>query len=152
MKKVERQDIRQLKALAKKLAITSTVRKALISDTQKGIVLTGETRVYQSKLTPQSQLSLQFHAHSHIQKALDILEDRYRVVKPGLGKLILDGVPKDKKIAILKVVRILTGFGLKEAKALIENTPSYVLKNCAWEEIEDAAEQLKKVGATVIIK
>jgi large subunit ribosomal protein L7/L12 len=37
--------------------------------------------------------------------------------------LMLDEVPKDKKIAVLKVVRGLTGLGLKEAKELVESAP-----------------------------
>ena len=37
--------------------------------------------------------------------------------------LILEEVPADKKIAVLKVVRTLTGLGLKEAKDLVESTP-----------------------------
>jgi large subunit ribosomal protein L7/L12 len=42
--------------------------------------------------------------------------------------LMLDEVPKDKKIAILKVVRGLTGLGLKEAKELVESAPKQFKK------------------------
>ena len=41
--------------------------------------------------------------------------------------VMLDEVPKDKKIAVLKVVRALTGLGLKEAKDLVESAPKQVL-------------------------
>ena len=44
--------------------------------------------------------------------------------------LILEEVPADKKIAILKVVRTLTGLGLKEAKDLVESTPKNI-KACS---------------------
>ena len=40
--------------------------------------------------------------------------------------VMLDEVPADKKIAVLKVVRTLTGLGLKEAKELVESTPKIV--------------------------
>ena len=39
---------------------------------------------------------------------------------------MLDEVPADKKIAVLKVVRTLTGLGLKEAKELVESAPKMV--------------------------
>lgn len=54
--------------------------------------------------------------------------------------LMLDEVPADKKIAILKVVRSLTGLGLKEAKELVESAPKQVQGSLA----KDAAEQAKK--------
>eukprot|EP00974_Lingulodinium_polyedra_P102148 9891675-Lingulodinium_polyedra.AAC.1 len=40
--------------------------------------------------------------------------------------VMLDEVPADKKIAVLKVVRTLTGLGLKEAKELVESAPKMV--------------------------
>jgi large subunit ribosomal protein L7/L12 len=43
--------------------------------------------------------------------------------------LILEDVPADKKIAVLKVVRTITGLGLKEAKDLVESTPKNLRKN-----------------------
>jgi len=54
--------------------------------------------------------------------------------------LMLDEVPADKKIAVLKVVRTLTGLGLKEAKELVESAPKQIQENMA----KDAAEQAKK--------
>src|SRR4028119_2331039 len=48
--------------------------------------------------------------------------------------VILDDVPADKKIAILKVVRTITGLGLKEAKDLVESTPKPVKEGAAKEE------------------
>jgi large subunit ribosomal protein L7/L12 len=54
--------------------------------------------------------------------------------------VLLKEVPKDKKIAILKVVRSLTGLGLKEAKELVESAPKTVQKGLAKDkkQIEDA--------------
>jgi len=45
--------------------------------------------------------------------------------------LMLDEVPADKKIAVLKVVRSLTGLGLKEAKELVESAPKQVQEGLA---------------------
>ena len=54
--------------------------------------------------------------------------------------VMLDEVPADKKIAVLKVVRGLTGLGLKEAKELVESAPKQVQEAVA----KDAAEEAKK--------
>jgi large subunit ribosomal protein L7/L12 len=66
--------------------------------------------------------------------------------------LILEEVPADKKIAILKVVRTLTGLGLKEAKDLVESTPKNIKEAASKEEVESAKKQLEEVGAKVKIK
>jgi len=54
--------------------------------------------------------------------------------------LMLDEVPADKKIAVLKVVRSLTGLGLKEAKEMVESAPKQIQEAMA----KDAAEEAKK--------
>jgi len=66
--------------------------------------------------------------------------------------VVLEEVPADKKIAILKVVRALTGLGLKEAKDLVESAPKAVKEAVAKEAAEDAKKQLEEVGAKVSIK
>ncbi|MBW4576415.1 MAG: 50S ribosomal protein L7/L12 [Aphanothece sp. CMT-3BRIN-NPC111] len=66
--------------------------------------------------------------------------------------VILDEVPADKKIAILKVVRTLTGLGLKEAKDLVESTPKPVKEAVAKDAAEDAKKQLEEAGAKVSVK
>jgi large subunit ribosomal protein L7/L12 len=54
--------------------------------------------------------------------------------------LVLEEVPSDKKIAILKVVRGITGLGLKEAKEMVEAAPKTIQEGMA----KDAAETAKK--------
>ena len=54
--------------------------------------------------------------------------------------VMLDEVPADKKIAILKVVRSLTGLGLKEAKEMVESAPKQIAEGMA----KDAAEAAQK--------
>lgn len=66
--------------------------------------------------------------------------------------LVLEDVPADKKIAILKVVRALTGLGLKEAKDLVEAAPKAVKEAITKEAAEDAKKQLEEAGAKVAIK
>nr|YP_009546063.1 ribosomal protein L7/L12 [Gloeochaete wittrockiana]YP_009546112.1 ribosomal protein L7/12 [Gloeochaete wittrockiana]ASQ40124.1 ribosomal protein L7/L12 [Gloeochaete wittrockiana]ASQ40173.1 ribosomal protein L7/12 [Gloeochaete wittrockiana] len=66
--------------------------------------------------------------------------------------LILEEVPSDKKIAILKVVRSLTELGLKEAKELVESAPKAVKQGISKEEVEEAKKQLEEAGAKVTIK
>ena len=66
--------------------------------------------------------------------------------------VMLEDVPADKKIAILKVVRTLTGLGLKEAKDLVESAPKAVKEAVAKDAAEDAKKQLEEAGAKVTIK
>ena len=66
--------------------------------------------------------------------------------------LILEEVPADKKIAILKVVRTLTGLGLKEAKDLVESTPKNIKEGASKDDVETAKKQLEEAGAKVKIK
>ena len=63
--------------------------------------------------------------------------------------VMLDEVPADKKIAILKVVRTLTGLGLKEAKELVESAPKQVQEGLAKDIAEDSKKQLETAGAKV---
>ena len=58
----------------------------------------------------------------------------------------------DKKIQVIKVVRELTGLGLKEAKDLVDGAPKAVKEKVAKAEAEDMKKKLDEVGATVEIK
>lgn len=66
--------------------------------------------------------------------------------------VILEEVPADKKIAILKQVRELTGLGLKEAKDLVEAAPKPVKEGIAKDAAEEAKKQLEGAGAKVTVK
>jgi large subunit ribosomal protein L7/L12 len=63
--------------------------------------------------------------------------------------VILEEVPADKKIAILKVVRALTGLGLKEAKELVESAPKQVQEGLAKDIAENSKNQLEQAGAKI---
>jgi large subunit ribosomal protein L7/L12 len=66
--------------------------------------------------------------------------------------VVLEEFPADKKIAILKVVRSITGLGLKEAKDLVESTPKPVKEGTNKEDAENIKKQLEEAGAKVSVK
>jgi len=58
----------------------------------------------------------------------------------------------DKKIQVLKVLRELTGLGLKEAKDLVDNPPKVIKEGATKEEAQNFKTKLEEVGATVEVK
>lgn len=58
----------------------------------------------------------------------------------------------DGKIAVIKVVREITGLGLKEAKALVDEAPKAIKEKVSKEEADATADKLKEAGASVTIK
>ena len=62
--------------------------------------------------------------------------------------VILDGAG-DKKINVIKVVRGITGLGLKEAKEMVESAPKAVKEGVSKDEAEDLKKQLEEAGASV---
>ncbi|MHC0063829.1 50S ribosomal protein L7/L12 [Nostoc sp. UIC 10890] len=67
-------------------------------------------------------------------------------------EVILESVPADKKIAVLKIVRELTGLGLKEAKDMVEAAPKAVKEGVAKDAAEDAKKRIEEAGGKVTIK
>ena len=65
--------------------------------------------------------------------------------------VILEGFG-DKKIGVIKVVRAVTGLGLKEAKDLVEALPAKVKEGLSKEDAEKLKKELEEAGATVSIK
>ena len=70
-------------------------------------------------------------------------KDEFEVVLASAG---------EKKVNVIKVVRALTGLGLKEAKALVDEAPSSVKESVGKDEAEDIKKQLEEAGATVELK
>lgn len=58
----------------------------------------------------------------------------------------------DQKIKVIKVVREITGLGLKEAKELVDNTPKAIKEGVSKEEAEEIKAKLDEVGANVEVK
>ena len=66
--------------------------------------------------------------------------------------LVLESFPADKKIAVLKVVRGITGLGLKEAKEMVEAAPKVLKEGASKADCEAAQKDLEEAGATVALK
>jgi large subunit ribosomal protein L7/L12 len=60
--------------------------------------------------------------------------------------------PGEKKIQVIKVVRAVTGLGLKEAKALVDEAPNPVKEALSREDADNLKAQLEEAGATVELK
>ena len=58
----------------------------------------------------------------------------------------------DKKVNVIKAVRAITGLGLKEAKALVDDAPSAIKEGVSKDEADDMQKQLEEAGATVELK
>ena len=56
------------------------------------------------------------------------------------------------KVAVIKVVRAITGLGLKEAKEMVEGAPSTIKEGASKDEAEDIKKQLEEAGASVEVK
>ena len=70
-------------------------------------------------------------------------KDEFEVVLAGAG---------DKKVNVIKAVRGITGLGLKEAKALVDEAPSSIKEGVTKDEAEEFKKQLEEAGATVELK
>ena len=66
--------------------------------------------------------------------------------------LVLDEVPADKKIAVLKIVREITGLGLKDAKDMVESAPKTIKESMPKADAEAAKKQIEEAGGKVSIK
>jgi large subunit ribosomal protein L7/L12 len=58
----------------------------------------------------------------------------------------------EKKVNVIKAVRAITGLGLKEAKALVDDAPSAIKEGVSKDEADDIQKQLEEAGATVELK
>ena len=70
-------------------------------------------------------------------------KDEFDVILAGAG---------DKKVNVIKAVRVITGLGLKEAKALVDEAPSPIKEGATKDEAEDFKKQLEEAGASVELK
>ena len=66
--------------------------------------------------------------------------------------VVLESLDSSKKIAVLKVVRGLTGLGLKEAKELVESAPQNIKEGTSKEDAEEIKKKLEEAGAKVLLK
>ena len=66
--------------------------------------------------------------------------------------ITLSDVPADKKIAVLKIVRNVTGLGLKESKDIVDNVPKVLKEGATKEESESIKKEIEAVGAAKTIE
>ena len=66
--------------------------------------------------------------------------------------VILKEYPADKKVTVIKVIREITGLGLKEAKDLVEGVPSLVKEGVAKADVDAIKKKLEEAGAKVEVK
>ncbi|MFI5091144.1 MAG: 50S ribosomal protein L7/L12 [Steroidobacteraceae bacterium] len=66
--------------------------------------------------------------------------------------VMLKEYPADKKVTVIKVIREITGLGLKEAKDLVEGAPATVKEAVAKADVEIIRKKLEEVGAKVEVK
>lgn len=66
--------------------------------------------------------------------------------------LILESVPADKKIAVLKIVRNVTGLGLKESKDIVDNVPKVLKEGASKEESETIKKEVEAAGGKITVK
>jgi large subunit ribosomal protein L7/L12 len=64
----------------------------------------------------------------------------------------LQEYPADKKVGVIKVVRELTGLGLKEAKDLVEGVPALIKDAVAKADVDAMKKKLEEAGAKVVVK
>jgi len=76
-------------------------------------------------------------------EAAEEVKDEFNVMLTGVG---------DKKIQVIKVVRAITGLGLKEAKELVESAPTAVKEGVTKEEADELKGKLEEVGAIIDLK
>ncbi len=70
-------------------------------------------------------------------------QTEFEVVLAGIG---------EKKVTVIKAVRAITGLGLKEAKAVVDEAPSSIKEGISKDEAEEIKKQLEEAGATVELK
>ena len=67
-------------------------------------------------------------------------------------EVVIEDVPDDKRVAVLKVIRSLTSLGLREAKELTSGLPKTLNESASKEEAEEAKQKLEEAGAKVKIQ
>ncbi|MGC1879398.1 MAG: 50S ribosomal protein L7/L12 [Rhabdochlamydiaceae bacterium] len=67
-------------------------------------------------------------------------------------KVTLEGAPDDKKISVIKVVREITGLGLKEAKDVVDSAPKVLKETCPKAEAEEIVKKITAAGGKATSK
>lgn len=92
-----------------------------------------------------------FLAETQEKKSNDAVEIVQAEEKSSFNIVLLE-VPTDKKIAVLKIVRNITGLGLKESKEIVDNVPKQIKEGVSKDESENIKKEFEALGAKVDIK
>ena len=93
-----------------------------------------------------------FRQRVNLPLLIDLIPDENQIESQHTFDLILEEVPPNKKIAILKLIREITGLALKEAKDFVDFVPQTVKTGIAIAEAEEIKQQLQTAGAKVSLK
>jgi large subunit ribosomal protein L7/L12 len=85
-------------------------------------------------------------AAAPVQAVAEVVEEKSQF------DIMLTDVPADKKIAILKIVRNVTGLGLKESKDIVDNVPKVLKEAASKEESETIKKEIEAAGGKVTLK
>ena len=85
-------------------------------------------------------------AAAPVQATAEVVEEKSQF------DVTLTDVPADKKIAILKIVRNVTGLGLKESKDIVDNVPKVLKEAASKEESETIKKEIEAAGGKVTVK
>ena len=66
--------------------------------------------------------------------------------------ITLEAPPADKKIAIIKVMRVITGLGLKEAKDIVEGAPKVIKESASKNEADEIKKKIEEAGGKATLK
>src|SRR6266699_1925309 len=83
---------------------------------------------------------------------LELVELKNKIAEEKTSFVVVLTGGGDKKIQVIKVVRAITGLGLKEAKDLVDGAPNAVKEGIARDEADSIKSQLEEAGATVELK
>ncbi len=67
-------------------------------------------------------------------------------------QVVLESAPDDKKISVIKVVREITGLGLKEAKEMVDGAPKVLKETCPKAEADEISKKVAAAGGKVTLK
>lgn len=81
-----------------------------------------------------------------------VIKEEIVIEEKNTFDIILNEVPTTKKIPILKIVRNITGYGLKESKELIDSVPKLLKEGLSKTDCEQFKKELESAGAKVTIK
>jgi large subunit ribosomal protein L7/L12 len=103
-----------------------------------------------NELVSQIILEFQINLENNSNKSTEILDFKSNTQKK--ISLLIEEIPYEKKISVLKSIRTITGLGLKESKELIDTLPCIVKENVELSSVSDIVKDLETAGAKVKIQ